>query len=207
MQPLEKLESDEEKVAWICDKSACGRVTIVLIGADYQRPTCGFCGGNAHMAKGELASTVCGMSACKRYLLLYQATDGKGRCEGTRNSNICQRQPITLAEALETAPPWPSLDEDDSVPAPVRQLRAAVAQGRSFVSSSGSHHRSTGGSHSTSAEQQHQNAHHAKMLVRERLAANILDLVEVVNGDSTLAKVYKQELADARGVANSVRGK
>lgn len=124
----------------------------------------------------------CANSKCKQF---HISSNISGKCSECEKSKLqLSEQPAYLDETVEKTS---SKAEN--------QLKAQLRNAQDFVESSGTHHKSTGGSHTASATATHTDAHHGKMLVRERIAGNL---------EKSAAKVSNKKL---KKKANQMIGK
>jgi hypothetical protein len=84
-----------------------------------------------------------------------------------------------------------------------RRLKNAIDEALSFVSSSGTHHKSTGGKHTKSATEKHSGAHRGKAIERDKKVEELEKLMEAVEQENPSSKL----LAKARAAIGSVKSK
>lgn len=80
-----------------------------------------------------------------------------------------------------------------------KQLKALIQKAESFVSGSGTHHKSKGGSHTSAATEKHSAAMKGKKLVRDKYIEQLQQAMEKASN--------KKLISEAKNVVKSVQNK
>ena len=193
----------------------CNRIIILSLDEDelHQAQDCPRCGKrltwvNTQKRDDLDAYPTCVQRTCSQYLSTVAATDNKGRCEGTRTDKKgpCNEPPVQLDDlAIQELLDDSVAPEENSDPAPVRQLKALMWKVDRWVHGPGAHHRTGGGgARGAATTARHQEAHQATMQVRNRYGDDLDELAEQV---SKLKDPDNKLIGEAKALANAARQK
>lgn len=140
------------------------------------------CNQKTEVYKGR-GDVVCINEECSKCMSAVMATSNMTCPEKLKTGKgFCHQElfPVTRSLAKQMAEQSGAEQEDkgERLDSSLRALKSYTAKVQSFISSSGTHHRSKGGSKTSSQSEMHSAAHRSKKIVRERYARTLQVLID-----------------------------